>query len=45
MPLLQVRKDVVALLVGVLQRPHLELLLLGTSFLRRLCVFAVSADN
>ncbi|KAF6257067.1 kinesin-associated protein-domain-containing protein [Scenedesmus sp. NREL 46B-D3] len=34
------RKDIVALLAALLQRPHAELLLLAVGFLRRLCVFA-----
>jgi hypothetical protein len=37
-----VKKDVVGVLLGVLSRPHLEVLLLAVSFLRRLCVFEVS---
>jgi hypothetical protein len=36
-----VKKGVAGLLLGLLGRPHLEVLLLVVSFLRRLCVFAV----
>lgn len=35
-------QDIVGLLVALLQRPHVELLLLAVGFLRRLSVFAVS---
>lgn len=38
-----VKEGVTGLLLGLLGRPHLELLLLVAGFLRRLCVFAVSA--
>jgi hypothetical protein len=38
-----VKKDVVALLLRLLHRPHLEVVSLVVGFLRRLCVFAVSA--
>jgi hypothetical protein len=37
-----VKKDVVGLLLGMLTRPHLEVLLLVVSFMRRLCVYVVS---
>lgn len=40
--LLCTAQDVVGLLVAMLNRPHIELLLLAVGFLRRLCVFAVS---
>jgi hypothetical protein len=36
-------QDIVGLLAALLNRPHAELLLLAVGFLRRLCVFAVSA--
>ena len=37
-----VKKDVVGLLLGLMSRPHLEVLLLVVGFLRRLCVYVVS---
>eukprot|EP00878_Enallax_costatus_P045057 GHUV01053920.1.p1 GENE.GHUV01053920.1~~GHUV01053920.1.p1 ORF type:complete len:121 (-),score=8.50 GHUV01053920.1:17-379(-) len=35
------KRDICGLLVAMLARPHVELLLLATGFLRRLCVYQV----
>lgn len=37
-----VKKDMVGLLLGLMSRPHLEVVMLVVGFLRRLCVFGVS---
>lgn len=37
-----VKKDMVGLLLGLMSRPHLEVVMLVVGFLRRLCVFVVS---
>ncbi|KAF8060286.1 kinesin-associated protein 3 [Scenedesmus sp. PABB004] len=39
------KRDVVALLAALLGRPHVELLCLGVTFMRRLCIYSEAKDR